>query len=39
MLDLKHLIRQIQRNCDISDAQHGGVFSVCGLALRLRDLY
>jgi hypothetical protein len=39
MLDLTHLVRQIQRNCDISDAQHGGVFSVCGLALRLRDLY
>lgn len=39
MSDLTHLIRQIQRNCDISDARHGGVFSVCGLALRLRDLY
>ena len=27
------------RNCAISDARHVGLFSVCGLALRLRDLY
>jgi hypothetical protein len=33
------LKRQILRNCDISDARHAGLFSVCGLALRLRDLY
>jgi hypothetical protein len=39
MPDIDELIRQVRRNCDISDARHGGVFSVCGLALRLRDLY
>jgi len=39
MPDLDDLIRHVRRNCDISDARHGGVFSVCGLALRLRDLY
>lgn len=39
MSELDELIRQVRRNCDISDARHGGVFSVCGLALRLRDLY
>lgn len=39
MSDLDELIRHIRRNCDISDAHHGGVFSVCGLALRLRDLF
>ena len=39
MSDLDELIRHIRRNCDISDARHGGVFSVCGLALRLRDLF
>ncbi len=33
------LVQQIQRNCDISDAQHSGIFSICGLALRLRDLF
>jgi hypothetical protein len=35
----EHLIQQVQRNCDISDAHHSGIFSVCGLALRLRDLF
>jgi len=39
MLALDPLIQQIQRNCDISDAHHSGVFSICGLALRLRDLF
>ncbi|MCK7515476.1 MAG: hypothetical protein MZV70_73500 [Desulfobacterales bacterium] len=39
MADLDRLIPQIQRNCDISDAHHGGIFSICGLALRLRDLF
>jgi hypothetical protein len=32
-------IDQVRRNCDISDAQHAGLYSICGLALRLRDLY
>jgi hypothetical protein len=36
---LDELIRAVRRNCDISDALHGGVFSICGLALRLRDLF
>jgi hypothetical protein len=39
MFDLDRLTRQIQRNCDISDARHAGMFSICGLALRLRDLF
>ena len=39
MPDLDELIRDVRRNCDISDARHAGVFSVCGLALRLRDLF
>lgn len=39
MFDLDRLIRQVRRNCDISDARHAGMFSICGLALRLRDLF
>jgi len=31
--------KQVQDNCNISDATHAGVFSICGLALRMRDLY
>jgi len=33
------IIRQVRRNCEISDARHAGMYSICGLALRLRDLY
>jgi hypothetical protein len=39
MLDIDDIIRQVLHNCDISDAYHAGMFSICGLALRLRDLY
>lgn len=39
MRELDNLIPQVLKNCDISDSQHAGLFSVCGLALRLRDLY
>jgi len=33
------IAKQVQDNCNISDATHAGVFSICGLALRMRDLY
>jgi hypothetical protein len=33
------LIRDIKFNCDISDAQYWGYFSICGLLIRYRDLY
>lgn len=36
---VEDLAGQVQANCDISDAIHAGVFSICGLALRMRDLY
>lgn len=39
MLDLDHLTRQVLENCSISDSRHAGLYSICGLALRLRDLY
>jgi hypothetical protein len=39
MFDLDDLTRQVLENCDISDARHAGLYSTCGLALRLRDLY
>jgi hypothetical protein len=38
-MDLDLLTRQVRHNCDVSDARHAGLYSVCGLALRLRDLY
>jgi hypothetical protein len=39
MIDIEAIRHQVQRNCSISDARHAGLFSICGLALRLRDLY
>ena len=38
-IKIDHLTRQVLNNCEISDAQHAGLYSICGLALRLRDLY
>ena len=37
--EITDLRRQVQKNCDISDARHAGVYSLCGLLLRMRDLY
>ena len=39
VFDSKSLIEQIRHNCSISDCRYAGTYSVCGLALRLRDLY
>ncbi|MCX8030192.1 MAG: hypothetical protein N3A59_01245 [Thermodesulfovibrionales bacterium] len=39
MIDILDLSFQIKRNCDISDAKYWGYFSLCGLLLRLRQLY
>ncbi|WP_153307048.1 Sfum_1244 family protein [Desulfonatronum thioautotrophicum] len=33
------LQEQVQRNCAISDANFSGAFSLCGLLLRMRELY
>lgn len=38
-MDLEKLTHQVRRNSDISDARHAGLYSICGLAMRLRDLY
>jgi len=37
MIEIDTFARQVLKNCEISDAQHAGLFSICGLALRLRD--
>jgi hypothetical protein len=39
MTKLDSIVDQVLHNCDISDAQHAGLYSICGLALRLRDLF
>lgn len=39
MLNINDISRQVLHNCNISDANNAGMYSICGLALRLRDLY
>jgi hypothetical protein len=39
MIDIEDITRQVRRNCTVSDARHAGLYSICGLALRLRDLF
>ena len=39
MFELDAIVSQVLENCSISDSRHAGLFSVCGLVLRLRDLY
>jgi hypothetical protein len=38
-MDLEGLVRQVKRNCTISDAKFWGYYSVCGLLMRMRELY
>jgi hypothetical protein len=38
-MDLEALIRQVKLNCTISDAKFWGYYSVCGLLMRMRELY
>jgi hypothetical protein len=39
VIDREDITRQVLHNCSISDSRYAGYYSVCGLALRLRDLY
>jgi len=39
VLERKSITDQVLENCTISDSRHAGIYSICGLALRLRDLY
>jgi len=39
MFKIEDITGQVLTNCDIADSHHAGLYSICGLALRLRDLY
>jgi len=39
MLQIDDITDQVLANCNVSDARHAGLYSICGLALRLRDLF
>jgi len=36
---MEQLLKTIKLNCHISDARYWGYFSICGLLMRMRDLY
>lgn len=38
-IDLNSLYSQVKSNCNISDAKFWGNYSICGLLMRLRELY
>lgn len=38
-MDINEVRRKVKHNCNISDAHHWGFYSICGLLLRMRDLY
>jgi hypothetical protein len=38
-MDVESIIDQVSANCAVSDARSAGLYSICGLALRLRDLF
>lgn len=38
-MDLNRLIKQVKYNCNVSDARFWGYYSICGLLLRMREIY
>ena len=38
-MSVANLQKIIQKNCDISDARNNGIYSICTLILKLRNLY
>ncbi len=37
--DMEKLKSGVRFNCDVADARYAGIYTVCGLVMRLRDLY
>lgn len=38
-MNIEDLTKQVKANCNISDARYWGYYSICGLLMRLRELY
>ncbi len=38
-MNVEEIIKQIKCNCDISDSRYWGYYSICGMLLRMRELY
>ena len=39
MIDISAISAQVKKNCNISDSKFWGYYSLCGILLRLRELY
>jgi hypothetical protein len=39
MMDIDDFLKQVKYNCNISDANFWGYYSICGLLMRYRELY
>lgn len=39
MISINSIAKQVEKNCDISDAKYCGFYSVCNLTMGLRNLY
>jgi hypothetical protein len=38
-MDIENIASQVQENCELSDAKNWGAYTICGLLIRLTDLY
>ncbi|MFH1773524.1 MAG: Sfum_1244 family protein, partial [Methanobacteriota archaeon] len=38
-MNIEEIVNQVRHNCEISNARSWGGYSICGLLLRLRELY
>lgn len=38
-MDVEGLVQRVKHNCNISDAKFWGNYSICGLLMRMRELY
>lgn len=38
-MTISNLIQTVRHNCDITDARDNGIYSICALVLKLRNLY
>ena len=38
-MDIRDIAKQVQANCELSDAKNWGSYTICGLLIRLTDLY
>ena len=36
---IEEVVRRVQRNCDISDANHGGNFTMCTYLMKMREYF